>query len=75
MALITIVGPLSEEAARETARYLGDNNHGVYSKSILDPDGFDTDDRVWFVERDTDAMPSKILGYDWSYIQSRQQKR
>lgn len=75
MAQITVAGPFQEQAARETARALGESNHSVYSKALVGADGFETGERDWFVERDTTAVANKIFGYDWTDIQARQQRR
>lgn len=71
---ITVAGPFSETEARETARALGEINHSVYSRSRVDAEGYETDGRDWFVERDTDAPTSLIFGYAWTDIQRMQQK-
>lgn len=71
---ITVAGPFSETEARETARALGEINHSVYSRSRVDAEGYETDERDWFVERDTDAPTSLIFGYAWTDIQRMQQK-
>ena len=76
MPMIDVVGPLhSEDDARATAQALGSATHGVYSRAVKDADGYDTDARVWFVERDTDAVPDTIFGYSWVSIQAKQQRR
>lgn len=76
MTLITIVGPLlSESEAKETARALGAENHSVYSRAIVDADGFDTGGRTWFVERDDSIAPRLIFGMTWQEIQAKQAKR
>jgi hypothetical protein len=72
---ITVAGPFSETEARETARALGETNHSVYSRSRVDAEGYETDERDWFVERDTDAPTSLIFGYTWADIQRMQQNR
>ena len=75
MAQVTVAGPFAEQAARETAKALGDSNHSVYAKALVDVDGCETDGREWYVERDTEAVPTRIFGYDWSEIQAKQQRR
>jgi hypothetical protein len=75
MSAVTVAGPFDEQNARETARYLGDSNHSVYSRAIRDAEGFDTDAREWFVERDNDAPARTLMGYDWSEIQRKQMRR
>jgi hypothetical protein len=72
---VTIAGPMSESSANETAQYLGIKNHSVYSRAVRDAEGFDTEAREWFVERDNDIVPDRILGYEWSDIQSMQQRK
>lgn len=71
---ITVAGPFNETAARETAQALGEANHSVYSRGRVDAEGYETEERDWFVERDTDAPTSLIFGYAWADIQRRQQK-
>ena len=75
MTQITVAGPFQEQEARNTAKALGESNHSVYSRALLDADGFETDVRVWFVERDTEAPAERIFGYSWAEIQARQQRR
>ena len=73
---ITVVGPLTtKEAAEQTATALGRANHSVYSMALKDADGYDTDERAWYVERDTSAPSDTIFGYSWEAIQAKQQKR
>ena len=74
MNQITVAGPFTEAAARDTAKALGENNHSVYSRAIVDSEGYDTGDREWFVERDTDAAPDHIFGHSWGEIQAMQQR-
>lgn len=64
MTIRDIYGPTADEkAARETARAIGENCT-VYSRAVKDTEGYDTDDRLWFVEQD-DSLPSgKIFGYE-----------
>ena len=71
---ITVAGPFSETEARETARALGETNHSVYSRSRVDAEGYETGERDWFVERDTDAPATLIFGHTWADIQRMQQK-
>lgn len=74
MALITVVGPLTtEQAAQETAQFMGIKSHSVYSRTVRDAEGYDTDDRQWFVERDTDIVEN-LFGYDTAQFISRQYK-
>jgi len=74
MNTTTVVGPLKTQSeAIETANALGHVNHSVYSRSVKDSDGFDTDERQWFVERDNNAI-GKIMGYDWQHITAMQQR-
>lgn len=75
MAQITVAGPFTEHEARDTAKALGERNHSVYSKALLDANGFETDGRIWFVERDTEAPADRIFGYSWTEIQAFQQRR
>ena len=75
MNTTTVVGPLKTESeAIETANSLGQANHSVYSRSVKDSGGFDTDERQWFVERDNNAI-GKVMGYDWQHISAMQQRR
>lgn len=75
MPQITVVGPLASQGEAEaTADTLGRSNHSVYSRAVKDAQGYDTDEKQWFVERDTDAPPQKIFGHDWSTIQAMQQR-
>lgn len=72
---VTVVGPLHVESeARDTAKALDDANHSVYSKALVDAEGCETEEREWFVERNLDATPPQIFGYDWTEIQRMQQK-
>lgn len=73
MTTKTVAGPFGEQAARDTAKALGDRNHSVYSMAVKDAEGYDTDERQWFVERDESVVPDRILGYDWAQIQRMQQ--
>lgn len=75
MAQITVAGPFDEKSARDTAHALGDVNHSVYSRAVKDSEGYDTEDREWFVERDTAVTPALIFGMSWAEIQAKQQKR
>lgn len=75
MTTKTVAGPFGEDAARETAKALGEKNHSVFSRAVKDAEGYDTDDRDWFVERDEAVIPDRILGYEWAHIQSMQQRR
>lgn len=76
MAFIIVVGPLeTNEAAQETARALGKANHSVFSRAIKDANGFDTEEREWFVERDTSVLPQYIMGYSWGELNAKQMKR
>lgn len=75
MSITTVVGPLATEAeAQATADYLGREAHSVYSRAIKDADGFDTDERQWFVERDDSPMPARLFGMTWGQIQAKQQR-
>ena len=38
----TVAGPFSEQAARETAKLMGERNHSTYSMAVKDADGFYT---------------------------------
>ena len=70
---ITVVGPLkSESEAKETAKSLGAENHSVYSRSVKDAEGYDTNERQWFVERDESVIPKTIFGYKAQEFMSRQ---
>ena len=74
MSLITVVGPLSSEtAAKDTAYALG-NQYSVYSRTLKDSEGYDTEERQWFVEQDTSITPSKLFGYDVKQFMARQYK-
>jgi hypothetical protein len=75
MNAVTVAGPFDEQSARDTAAALGDSNHSVYSRAIRDAEGYDTDAREWFVERDNDAPAARIFGYSWAEIQRKQQRR
>jgi hypothetical protein len=75
MTTKTVAGPFTEKAARETAAALGSKNHSVFSRSVKDADGYETDERQWFVERDEAVVPDRILGYEWGQIQRMQQRR
>ncbi len=75
MATVTVAGPFGEQAARDTARALGERNHSVYSKALVGADGYETGESHWFVERDESITPDRILGYDWADIQAMQQRR
>ncbi len=75
MAQITVAGPFTEHEARDTAKALGEINHSVYSRSRVDAEGYETDERDWFVERDTEAPADRIFGYSWAEIQAFQQRR
>lgn len=74
MSLITVVGPLNSEAdALTTARSLG-NQYSVYSRSVKDSEGYDTAERLWFVEQDTSITSSTIFGYDANQFMAKQYK-
>ena len=74
MTLLTIVGPLSNEKdARDTASSL-DENCSVYSRYIKDSEGYDTENRQWFVERDETLPSGKIFGYNAQDFMKRQYK-
>ena len=69
----TVAGPLkTQAAATTTAEYLGAANHSTYSRAVKDADGFDTDERQYFVERLNDVVPTTILGLPWEQIQRMQ---
>lgn len=71
----TIAGPFTEAQARETAAFLGNCNHSVYSRELKDAEGYGTNQYQWFVERDETAAPSHIFGMAWSEVQAKQNKR
>ena len=76
MNTITVCGPLlDEQAAIETMLQMGRVNHSVYSRSLKDADGYDTDERQWFVERDLTIIPERIFGMTWAEIQAKQGRR
>ena len=72
MRFVTVAGPFTEDAARETAKFLGNENHGVYSREINDPEGYGTGVFEWFVERNEDAIPARFCGLTWSEVQRKQ---
>ena len=73
MALTTVVGPLKTEGeAVETAQYLG-NQYSVYSRSIKNADGLETESREWFVERD-DSIVTNLFGYPINAFLAKQYK-
>lgn len=75
MRLVTVIGPLAtEQEARDTCSVLGDKNHSVYSRAIHDSDGFETDNREWYVERDLDIVPNILFGMSWDEIRGKQSK-
>jgi hypothetical protein len=75
MSTITVVGPLdNQDDAIQTSVSLGVENHSVYSRSVKDADGYDTNKRLWFVERDTSVIGSTTFGYDTKQLMARQYK-
>jgi len=65
MDTTTIAGPFKSRAqADETAAYLGDANHSVYSNAL----------EAWYVERHNDIASALIFGMTWGQIQAKQQK-
>ena len=74
MSFITVVGPLKSEAeAQDTASSLG-NQYSAYSRTLKDSEGYDTEERQWFVEQDTSITPSKLFGSDVKQFMARQYK-
>lgn len=74
MPVVTVAGPFAEAEARSTAAALGEKNHSAFSRYKTDADGFLTDEKEWFVERDESVVPDSIFGYDWKLIERKQQR-
>jgi len=62
---VLVAGPFTEEEAVETANALGRSNHSVFWRYKNDPEGYVTNEAEYFVERDNEAMPDRILGRSW----------
>jgi hypothetical protein len=74
MTITTIAGPfITHLQARETAEYLG-NDCSVYYRYSKDVDGYDTDQAIYYVERNSDIPSGKIFGYDAAEFMKRQSK-
>lgn len=71
MALQTIAGPFSKQAADDTARYLG-CQYSVYSIERKDDEGYGIDEYDYFVERDDSIIPDRIFGYDVGVLIAKQ---
>ena len=66
---ILVAGPFkTEREASSTADALGRKNHNVYSRYIDDAEGYTTNVKEYFVERDTEAQPELIFGRSWEQI-------
>ena len=73
--MTTIVGPLKTEwQASDTASNLGDDC-SVYSRSIVDAEGYDTGERAWYVERNDEIPSNRIFGFDAAKFMRRQYRK
>lgn len=71
MALQTVAGPFSKQAAEDTARTLG-NQYSVYGVERKDAEGYGIDEYDYFIERDDSIMPDRIFGYDVNVLLAKQ---
>lgn len=71
MALQTVAGPFSKQAAEDTARALG-NQYSVYGIERKDAEGYGIDEYDYFIERDDSIMPDRIFGYDVNVLLAKQ---
>ena len=73
---ILVAGPFAtQEAADETVKALGSQNHSTYAQYKTDAEGFTTHEKEYYVERDIEAQPARLFGMSWGEIQKRQQRR
>lgn len=76
VSTIIVAGPFdTEQTASDTARFLGDANHSVFSRVVKDSEGFETHVRQWFVERHLAVVAQTIVGLSWEQIRAKQAGR
>ena len=74
MALKTIAGPFkTEEEAKETAQSLG-NQYSWYSEYLTDSEGYQTKEKIYFVDFNPIIENNRIFGFDTKEFLKRQYK-